>query len=89
MAKVRLNTTSNKVQSSKSSAMSNRYLSPIAATVHKTAVELYESGKLSKQAMREFDGLCLAPTKPMASARIAVIRKKEIRLVARNGMNRC
>ncbi len=57
--------------------MKKQYRSPIAAAVHETASDLYDSGLISKKDMRHFDETCLTPVKPLTPRQIANIRKRE------------
>jgi putative transcriptional regulator len=55
-----------------------KYRSPIAAAVHETASDLYDSGLVSKKDMRHFDETCLTPVKPLTPRQIAAIREREM-----------
>jgi putative transcriptional regulator len=58
--------------------MKKQYRSPIAAAVHETVSDLYDSGLVSKKDMRHFDETCLTPVKPLTPRQIAAIREREM-----------
>lgn len=50
------------------------YRSPLMASVHETAEALHAAGAIGKQAMREFDDLCLTPVRPLKPKKIRALR---------------
>lgn len=51
--------------------------SKILEAVHTTAKGLHDAGIMDAVTMREFDGLCLKPPKPMTPTEIKKLRIKE------------
>lgn len=54
-----------------------KYNSEIAQMIHENAVDLYESGAISKKTMQQFDKSCLTPVTPLLPEEIKAIREKE------------
>lgn len=54
-----------------------QYRSRVLASVHETAEALTSAGAISKQAMREFDELCLTPVRPLTPEEIRDLRQRE------------
>ncbi len=57
--------------------MTKRYISDALAAVHETALGLTEAGVITKQTMRNFDGMCLTPVEEMTSQQIRELRLRE------------
>lgn len=57
--------------------MTEKYVSPLMASIHETAADLHEAGVISRQTMRDFDALCLAPASPLTAAEIRTLRERE------------
>ena len=57
--------------------MSKQYRSRVMASIHETAEGLHKAGLMDKQTMREFDGACLTPVRPLTPAQIRALREKE------------
>lgn len=57
--------------------MKKQYRSPLMASIHETAEELYAAGVMKKRTMREFDELCLTPVRPLKPAEIRALRLRE------------
>ncbi len=57
--------------------MTRQYESAALAATHEAAFGLAEAGLMSKQAMRAFDEMCLAPVKEMAPEDIRALRMRE------------
>lgn len=47
----------------------------LTQVIHETAKDLYESGVMNEQTMREFDAMCLPPIKHYTPIQIRRIRK--------------
>jgi putative transcriptional regulator len=54
------------------------YHSDVTAAVHEMAQGMFDAGIVSKQTMRAFDGLCLAPVAPMPPEEIRLLREREL-----------
>jgi putative transcriptional regulator len=54
-----------------------KYRSDVFAAIHETMESLHEIGAIDKQTMREFDGACLTPVRPMSPEEIRLIRLRE------------
>jgi putative transcriptional regulator len=54
-----------------------KYSSRLMASIHETAQDLVDAGVMSKRTMREFDGLCLTPIRPITAAEIRSLRQRE------------
>jgi putative transcriptional regulator len=54
------------------------YHSDVTAAVHEMAQGMFDAGVVSKQTMREFDDLCLAPVAPMPPDEIRQLREREL-----------
>jgi putative transcriptional regulator len=54
------------------------YRSDVTAAVHEMAQGMFDAGIVSKQTMREFDELCLAPVAPMPPEEIRQLREREL-----------
>lgn len=50
--------------------------SRILAEMHETAVDLHNSGLISKRRMREFDALCKLDVAPLSPRKIKLLREK-------------
>jgi len=50
---------------------------PILASVHESATDLYKLSLIDKATMREFDALCLTPVEPLAPEEIRALRERE------------
>src|SRR5665213_1666142 len=57
--------------------MKQRYRSPQLKAAHTLAKDLASVGMLPKRTLRDLDGMCLTPTKPLSPRQIARIRRKE------------
>ncbi len=53
------------------------YRNDIKAAIHQTASDLYESGMLDKQTMRQFDASCLTPVRQFTADEIRALRERE------------
>jgi putative transcriptional regulator len=50
--------------------------SRILVEMHETAHGLHKAGALGKQALREFDALCLPPVRPLTARQIRALRER-------------
>lgn len=57
--------------------MPKKYRSDAMASIHETALDLYEAGLIDKKTMRDFDKSCLVPVKPMTADDIRALRQRE------------
>jgi putative transcriptional regulator len=57
--------------------MSTQYKSRLTASIHETADGLHAAGLMTKRTLREFDGLCLTPVRPLSHRQIRAIRLRE------------
>src|SRR6266576_3561977 len=57
--------------------MRKQYRSPLMASIHETAEGLHVAGIMDKRTMREFDGLCLTPVRPLKPREIRALRLQE------------
>jgi len=57
--------------------MAKQYGSPLTASIHETAEGLHSAGVMDKRTMREFDGLCLTPVRPLKPSEIRALRLRE------------
>ncbi len=57
--------------------MMKKYGSDAFAAIHETMESLHEIGAIDKQTMREFDGACLTPVRPISPEEIRLIRLRE------------
>ena len=57
--------------------MSKQYRSPLTGSIHETAEGLHAAGVMDKRTMREFDGLCLTPVRPLRPKEIRALRLRE------------
>jgi putative transcriptional regulator len=57
--------------------MSRQYNSRLMASIHETANSLHAAGVMTKRTLREFDGLCLTPVRPLSHWQIRAIRLRE------------
>jgi putative transcriptional regulator len=57
--------------------MEKTYKSDVFATIHETAVGLYEAGIISKRTMKSFDRSCLTPIHPFTGEEIKALRERE------------
>lgn len=58
-------------------AQPKTYRSEIAAAVHETAEDFFDTGLIDKRTMREFDESCLTPAPLLSPAEIRAIRERE------------
>ena len=54
-----------------------QYRNSVLASVHETAEALHTAGVMDKRTMREFDGLCLTPVRPLKPKAIRALRLRE------------
>jgi putative transcriptional regulator len=47
------------------------------ASIHETAEGLHAAGVMDRHTMREFDGLCLTPVRPLKPKEIRALRMRE------------
>ncbi len=57
--------------------MPKKYRSKIMAAIHETASDIFRTGLMEKQTMRDFDLLCLTPIKKMKPKKIRALRLRE------------
>src|ERR1022692_3288584 len=57
--------------------MNKQYCSSLMASIHETADGLHAAGVMNKGTMREFDGLCLTPVRPLTRRQIRALRLRE------------
>ena len=57
--------------------MAKQYSSRLMASIHETAEDLHAAGAMDKRTMREFDGLCLTPVRPLKPREIRALRLRE------------
>jgi len=53
------------------------YRSKVAAAVHESMEDLYETGAIAKKTMREFDEMCLTPVRKFTARDIQKLRERE------------
>lgn len=57
--------------------MANKtYKSDVAASIHETVSDLFETGLVDKKTMKRFDESCLTPVAPLSPEEILEIRKQ-------------
>ncbi len=54
-----------------------QYRSALMASIHETAEGLHAAGVMDKRTMREFDTMCLTPTRPLKPKEIRALRLRE------------
>lgn len=57
--------------------MAKQYRSDAFAAIHETMEALHEVGAINKRTMRDFDGSCLTPVKPLSPEEIRALREQE------------
>jgi len=57
--------------------MAKKYKSDIFRVVHEGVTDMYDSGFVSKETMKEFDKSCLTPVEVMSPADIKALRVRE------------
>lgn len=57
--------------------MAKQYRSEAFAAIHETMEALHDVGAINKRTMRDFDGSCLTPVKPLSPAEIRALREQE------------
>ena len=55
-----------------------KYKSKIMETVHRGVKDLYESGHVTMETMRDFDERCLTPVESMSPEDIRALRQREM-----------
>ena len=59
--------------------MTKKYKSKVLAAAHETALGMTEAGVMSKQTMRKFDEMCLAPVEDMPPERTRTASRSQNR----------
>jgi len=54
--------------------MRKRYRSSLLASIHETAEGIHAAGVMDKRTMREFDGLCPTPVRPLKAKGIRALQ---------------